>query len=88
MGKIGSDLNHSKRGTLQHDILQGHHADAYIEDSNLAIKINCREFASGLSKQKSKYAIAVTLEVDEKHKIPIYEEIKSRITQQIQITTN
>ncbi|OFY95322.1 MAG: hypothetical protein A2309_13185, partial [Bacteroidetes bacterium RIFOXYB2_FULL_35_7] len=88
LGRTGSDVHHSKRGTLQHDILESHHADAYIDGSNLSIKINCRENASGLGKQKTKYAIAVTLEVDESHGIPIYEEIKNRISQQIQVTTN
>jgi hypothetical protein len=88
LGRTGSDVHHSKRGTLQHDILESHHADAYIDGSTLAIKINCRENASGLGKQKTKYALAVTLEVDESKGITIYEEIRNRISQQIQISMN
>jgi hypothetical protein len=76
------DYSASKRGTVQHDILEGEKADAFIEGSDLVLQVNCKEHASGLN-QPVKYGLAVTLEVDEG--IAIYEEIKARIQTNVNI---
>lgn len=76
------DYDASKRGTVQHDILEGEKADAYIEGTDLVLQVNCREHASGLD-HHVKYGLAVTLEVEEG--IAIYEEIKTRIQTSIKV---
>jgi len=75
----------SKKGTVQHDILEGEEADTFLENDVLKIKINCKEDAAGLKKEKTKYGLAVTLEVNENIQIPIYEEILQQIKQKIKI---
>ena len=78
------DYDAAQKGTLQHDILTGDRADAFIDGSTINIKINCREFASGLEKtEKIKYGLCVTLEIKENNEVAIYEEVKQRIQQRI-----
>lgn len=80
------DFDISRRGTVQHDCLIGSKADAYIEEAELIVKVNCKQDASGLSKnEKIKYGLAVTLELEENVGIAIYEEIRSRIQQRVRI---
>lgn len=79
------DFNASKKGTVQHLRYQGTGADAYIEDSTLKIKINCREDAVKLS-ESIKYGLAVTFELLDNTTINIYNEIRQRIAQQIRIS--
>lgn len=78
------DFKLSQKGTVQHDILEGGNADAFIDGDTLNIKINCREDASGLRKNDFiKYGLAVTLEVMENVEAKIYEEIRARVQQRI-----
>lgn len=79
------DYNASKRGTVQHLRYKGTGADAYIEDSLLKIKVNCREHAEKLS-ETIKYGIAVTFELIDNTTINIYDEIKLRIAEKIRIS--
>jgi hypothetical protein len=85
--RTGTDYYRSRRGTVQHDILSNDSADVYIDNSELSIKINCREAASGLHtraiKHSVEYGLAVTLELSESNGIPIYDEIKSRVEQRV-----
>lgn len=78
------DFNASKRGSVQQLKYKGTGADAYIEDSILKIKVNCREDAEKLT-EKIKYGIAVTFELLDNTTINIYDEIRSRIAQKIRI---
>jgi hypothetical protein len=83
LDRSGSDYFITRRGTLQHDILENHLADVYVEGSELVIKVSCREQASGLKTREIKYEIeyglAVSLEVQENTEIRIYDEIKTKI---------
>jgi hypothetical protein len=79
------DFDTGQNGTVQHDILEGENADAFVEGNNIEIKVNCREDASGLSATTlGKYALIVTLEVKETDQIPIYDEIEQLISVPIQ----
>jgi len=66
------------RGTVQHEILEGSQASAYVDGDRLRIRIDCREDAGGLD-ELVPYALAVTLEVREGVDLPIYEEIRARV---------
>ncbi|PIQ20281.1 MAG: hypothetical protein COW65_15910 [Cytophagales bacterium CG18_big_fil_WC_8_21_14_2_50_42_9] len=82
--RLAFDFKAAQKGTLQHDILTGNLADAFIDGSVLNIKVNCREDASGLSKHEAiSYGLAVTLEVQENVETIIYEEIQTRLQQRI-----
>jgi hypothetical protein len=78
------DFNSSKRGTVQHLRYEGTGADAYIDDSSLNLRVNCRENAEKLS-EKIKYSLAVTFEIIDNTTINIYNEIRQRIAQKIRI---
>ena len=68
-----------KRGTVQHEILEGDRSVAVGSDDNLEVKINCREVAGADGITQVPYGLAVSLEVKEEIALPVYEEIRSRI---------
>lgn len=85
---LNSGYDISRKGTVQHDVMEGEHADSFLDGTEFRMKINCKEDAGGLSKKdKIKYGLAVTLEIDEKIAIPIYTEILQKIRPKIKIPT-
>jgi hypothetical protein len=84
LGHDEYDFKATKKGTVQHCCLKGDKADAYIDGSDIVIKVNCKEDASGLT-VPIKYGLAVTLEIMESTGIMIYDEIKLKIEQRIRI---
>lgn len=80
------DYRASTNGSVQHLRYKGTGADAYIEDSTIKIKINCREFAPKLD-EHIRYGLAVTFELLNESEINIYNEIKERIAQRIRVNT-
>jgi hypothetical protein len=67
-----------KRGTVQHEILEGDRAAAFVDGDNLEIQVNCRSDAGALE-DVIPYALAVTLEIAEDIEIDIYDEVSIRI---------
>ena len=78
------DSKASMRGTVQHEVLEGHKAVPFRKGDTVEIQINCRADA-GLFEEKSKYALIVTLEVESHTQIPIWREIQSAIRPVVQI---
>ncbi len=72
------DGNAVRRGTVQHEVLTGEQASAYIDGFRVAIQVNCREDAGRLDAAVP-YALAVTLEVGAGINLPIYAEIRDRL---------
>jgi hypothetical protein len=79
-----ADGHQVKRGTVQHEIMEGQQIVSYQDGDNLLIPIECREDAGGLD-EVIHYGLAVTLEVKEGIDIPIYDEIQQRIEVPIEI---
>jgi len=77
----------TQRGTVQHEVFEGDHADAFADGDQIEIHVNCRADAGKLAEQV-RYAIAVTLETAEVARIPVYEEIRARIQVPVRIMTN
>jgi len=73
-----ADWQAVKRGTVQHEILEGEKVSAFVEDQVLEILVNCRADAGDLT-DTVPYAIVATLEVAEGIEISIYNEIQTRI---------
>ena len=67
-----------QRGTLQHEILEGSRAAAFVDGDSLEVQVNCRPDAGNLE-DKIPYALAITLEVAEDIGIEIYDEIRLRV---------
>jgi len=73
-----ADWRAVKRGTVQHEVLEGRRASAFIDGYDLEIKVNCTKDAGALE-DSVPYALATTLEVNEEIGIPLYEEVRVRI---------
>jgi hypothetical protein len=77
--RINADWQTVKRGTLQHEIFEDSAAAAFIDGNVINIKVNCSKDANSFS-ESIPYAILVSLEVAERINLPIYQEIKERIS--------
>jgi hypothetical protein len=78
VGRQNVDWQTAKRGTVQHEVLEGERAAVFEENSQLRIKVNCRADAKAFSGAVS-YGLAVSLQVAEDVDIPIYQQIRDRI---------
>lgn len=79
-----ADAKQVRNGTVQHEVLEGEEIVSYQDGDYLIIPVVCREDAGNLDEEVY-YGLAVTLEVSENVDIPIYEEIRARIREQIRI---
>jgi hypothetical protein len=73
-----ADWRAVQRGTVQHEILEGEGAAAFIDGANIEIRVNCRSDAGNLE-DVVPYALATTLEVAEDIDIDIYTEVSVRV---------
>ncbi len=84
LSRSAYDFDVSQKGTLQHDILVGNRADAFVDGDTISIKVNCRQDASGLNRhEKIPYGLTVTMEILENVETEIYEEVEFRLRQRI-----
>jgi hypothetical protein len=74
----------AQRGTLQHEVLEGEEAVAFVDGDRFECKVNCAADAGELA-VKVPFALCVTLEVAVGVGIPIYQEIRDRIATKIPI---
>lgn len=85
--RMNADHNAVRRGTIQHEILEGDRAVPFVDGDILQIKVNCREDA-GQFNTEVPYALVVSLEVAEGIEIPIYNEIRERIRPRVEVQPN
>lgn len=76
-GRKDADHRAVQRGTVQHEILEGHRATPQDGD-NIAIKVNCRAEAGEIT-EPIRYGLATTLEIAETIDLPIYQEVRDRL---------
>ena len=74
-----------KRGTVQHQVFEGHAVRQFETDGSLDIQVFCQESAGPLDGQPVPYALVVTVEVAEELDLPLYQEIFERVRQPIRI---
>jgi hypothetical protein len=77
--RTAADARSVRRGTVQHEVLVGDGAAAFVSGDNLSIQVNCRSLAGPLA-DRVPYSIAVTLEVAAQ--LPIFDEIAVRLRAQ------
>lgn len=70
--------DHAQRGTLQHDVLVGEDAVAFVDGARIQIKVNCAADASDFEGQIP-FGLCLSLEVAVETGIPIYHEIRARV---------
>ena len=78
MSRQQADWRAVKRGTLQHEILEGEEADVFVNDANLEIQVSCRADA-GTLEDEAPYALAITLEIAEALGVDIYDEVRAAV---------
>jgi hypothetical protein len=74
-----------RRGTLQHEILEGERATAFADGDMLDIRVNCKADAGELTDEVP-YALVVTLEAAPMIDVSIYEEVETRIRPRVAVT--
>ena len=67
-----------RRGTLQHEILEGKKAGAFLEGQDLEIQVSCTADA-GTLEEDVPYALATTLEVADELNVDIYDEVRAAV---------
>ncbi len=67
-----------KRGTVQHEILEGSRASGFVDGDHLEVQVNCTSDA-GTLEEAIPYTLVTSLEVAEEMGIPIYDEIQVRV---------
>ena len=75
------------RGTVQHEILEGNDAAAFVDGDRLEFKVNCAADAGELA-DKVPFALFVSLEVGVDSQIAIYQEIRERIEPAVRVQAN
>jgi len=78
------DWQHVQRGTLQHEVLEGANALAFLDGDTLLFKVNCAEDAGKLL-SPVRFALCVSLEVAPGINLPIYQEVRDRIRPRVSV---
>jgi hypothetical protein len=76
------EWRHVQRGTLQHEILEGTNALAFVDGERIVFKVNCSEDGGKITTPVS-FALCVSLEVAEGVALPIYQEIRQRVAPRV-----
>jgi hypothetical protein len=80
-----ADWTAVKRGTAQHEILDGQDAKAFVDGDVIEIRVNCRAGAGELD-EAVPYAMVISLEVAEELGVPIYQQVRERVQARIRVT--
>lgn len=70
------------RGSLFHERRTGERAAVFVDNGELLLRVSCRGTAGDLEEQIP-FALAISFEVGIEAGIPVYEEIRTRITPQV-----
>ena len=67
-----------RRGTLQHEMLDGERAVPYAPGTSIELRVSCRADAGTLDDEVP-YALLVTVEAPVNVELPIYQEIREAL---------
>ncbi|SMC18202.1 Subtilase family protein [Andreprevotia lacus DSM 23236] len=73
-----------RRGTVQHEILEGQAAAAFVDGDVLKFKVNCDAPAGKLGVSVP-FSLCVSLEVEEGVPVPIYQEVSEKIRPKVPV---
>ena len=82
--RIHADYQAARRGTVQHEILEGENAVVFQDGEAIRLKVNCRAVGGRIT-EPVRYGLAVTLEVAEGIDIPVYQEVRDRLAIRVPI---
>lgn len=81
--RLNTEWQAVRKGTLQHEIFVGERPVPW-DDDEIIIKVNCKEDASKI-KTTIPYCLFVSFEVAEGYDVDLYNEVATKIRQQIPI---
>ncbi len=84
VARMEAEWRQAKKGTLQHEILEGKDALAFVDGDRFVCKVNCAADAGDLV-ESVPFALCVSLEVAEGVGVQVYQEMRERISPQIRI---
>lgn len=82
--RVNVDWQAARRGTVQHEVLEGEDAVAFADGDRFQCKVNCAAEAGELT-GKVAFALCVSFEVAVGSEIAVYEEVRQRIAPPIGI---
>lgn len=79
LGVETSDIDRrtTRRGTVQHEVIEGRQVVPIAAGATLSVTVSCREESDGLQAAVP-YALAVSIETRVEAALPIYQEIRAR----------
>ncbi len=84
--RTDSDHNQNKRGTVQHEVLEGKsELKQFRQNEEIVLQVTCKKDATERLEEKIPYGLAVTLEAAEESEISVYEEVRQRLSEQIEV---
>ncbi len=84
--RVDSDHNQNKRGTVQHEVLEGkNELEQFRQNEEIVLQVICKKDATEKLEEKIPYGLAVTLEAAEESEISVYEKVRQRLSEQIEI---
>jgi hypothetical protein len=81
--RIGTDHNSVRRGSLQHEIIEGTRSMVFGDGDTFPVHIECMDDARRLSARETiRYALVVSVETAVETSTTIHEEIRAKLRQQ------
>jgi len=84
LARLEGESRQLQLGTLQHEIFEGEDAVPIVPGQSLVVRVNCLADAGRLDHAVD-FALCVSLEVAEGVALPIYEQVRARITPRIAV---
>lgn len=82
--RIDAEHNSVRRGSLQHEIVQGTRSMVFGDDGTFPIHVECMDDAQRLRAGKTvRYALVVSVETAEQTSTTIHDEVRARLRQQV-----
>jgi len=82
--RIDAEHNSVRRGSLQHEIVQGTRTMVFGDDGTFPIHVECMDDAQRLRAGKTvRYALVVSVETAEQTSATIHDEVRARLRQQV-----
>jgi hypothetical protein len=75
---IEADHNAVSRGTLEHHVMEGSAAVAFVDGDSIAISVDCRVDAGKLQ-EPVRYAIAASLEVAASVQVDLHAQVRQAL---------
>ena len=86
VSRTDGDHNQVKRGTVQHEVLEGETAvSAFQKGEDIVLQVVCKKDATDRLEDKIPYGLAVTLEAAEGSGILVYDAIRQRLLEQVEV---